>query len=201
MDNVHEVECRRAHSHSGSRSPSPEAPALRPEVADHGARIVFYHRDEPFFEFTNFAQSPIQWNGHWYPTAEHLFQAHKFMSTQPELAERIRHLPSARAAREEARRYRRFQRTDWFDVNVSIMEKILEAKFTQHPRLRDTLLGTADSMLIEGSPVDSFWGSGADGQGRNELGKALMRLRDELRRAHHLRASRDLYSQLSSEHL
>lgn len=31
------------------------------------------------------------------------------------------------------------------------------------------------------SPRDWFWGIGADGTGSNELGKALMRLRDELR--------------------
>ena len=31
------------------------------------------------------------------------------------------------------------------------------------------------------SPRDWFWGIGADGTGNNELGKALMRLRDELR--------------------
>ena len=27
---------------------------------------------------------------------------------------------------------------------------------------------------------DDFWGNGADGEGRNELGKALMRLRTKL---------------------
>ncbi|KAH9932398.1 uncharacterized protein B0H18DRAFT_1116047 [Fomitopsis serialis] len=109
----------------------------------------------------------MHWDNNRYPTAEHLFQAHKFIDTQPELAERIRHLPSARAALEEAGRYRKFQRTDWFDVN-----------------LRDMLLGTGDAELIEDSPVDSFWGCGHDGQGRNELGKALMRLRDKMRRDH-----------------
>lgn len=34
---------------------------------------------------------------------------------------------------------------------------------------------------IKDSPRDWFWGIGADGTGNNELGKALMRLRDELR--------------------
>jgi len=148
------------------------------------APILFYHRDQPYFEFTNFASYAIDWDGHTYPTAEHLFQAHKFMTTRPDLAERIRLLPSPRAALEEAGRLRRLQRTDWFNVNVSVMDAILEAKFTQHPTLRNMLLGTGNSELVEDSPVDSFWGWGRDRQGRNELGKALMRLRDKLRHDH-----------------
>jgi hypothetical protein len=34
---------------------------------------------------------------------------------------------------------------------------------------------------LQNSPTDAFWGSGPDGKGRNELGKALMRLRAALR--------------------
>ncbi|KZT01034.1 DUF1768-domain-containing protein [Laetiporus sulphureus 93-53] len=140
--------------------------------------ILFYHRDQPYYEFTNFSPHPVEFAGKVYPTAEHLFQAHKFLDTDPALAERIRRLPSARAALEEAARSRRLQRSDWFDVNVGIMDMILEAKFTQHSHLRRMLLDTGESQLIEDSPVDSFWGVGRDGNGRNELGKALMRVRD-----------------------
>ncbi|TFY59978.1 hypothetical protein EVJ58_g5434 [Rhodofomes roseus] len=154
----------------------PRPPSERP--AD---QIFFYQREQPLYEFTNFAPCGIDWDGYWYPTAEHLFQAHKFMTTRPDLVRRIRNLPSARAALEEAGRLRRLQRSDWFDVNVGIMEAILEAKFTQHPELRRMLLSTGDGELIENSPVDSFWGCGEDGEGRNELGKALMRLRNKLR--------------------
>ncbi|KAH9830119.1 uncharacterized protein C8Q71DRAFT_727638 [Rhodofomes roseus] len=154
-----------------------------PAVPDPGqtSRILFYHRDEPYYEFTNFAPYAINWDGHTYPTAEHLFQAHKFMSTRADLAERIRRLHSSRAALEEAGRLRRLQRTDWFDVNIGVMDAVLEAKFTQHLKLRDLLLSTGHRELVEDSPVDSFWGWGNDCKGRNELGKALMRLRDKLR--------------------
>ncbi|EKM52577.1 uncharacterized protein PHACADRAFT_261084, partial [Phanerochaete carnosa HHB-10118-sp] len=86
-----------------------------------------------------------------------------------------------KAALEEAKRFRRLQRSDWFDVNIRYMDAVLEAKFTQHPQLRDMLLSTGNGELVEASPVDSFWGYGADKRGRNELGKALMRLREKLR--------------------
>ncbi|KAH9932382.1 uncharacterized protein B0H18DRAFT_55553 [Fomitopsis serialis] len=166
-----------AHPASPHSGPTSE---LQPESA---SRILFYRRHEPYFEFTNFAPYTIDWDGHRYPTAEHLFQAQKFMSIRPDLADRIRNLPNPRAALEEAGRMRRLQRTDWFDVNLRIMDEILEAKFTQHPELKHTLLSTDDSELIEDSPVDSFWGCGENGEGQNELGKALMRLRDKLKRS------------------
>ena len=61
------------------------------------------------------------------------------------------------------------------------MDLILELKFTQHPRLGRMLLDTGSAQLVEDSPTDAFWGIGEDGQGRNELGLALMRLRDKMR--------------------
>ncbi|KAJ3557064.1 hypothetical protein NM688_g1679 [Phlebia brevispora] len=142
--------------------------------------IQFYNSDEPYYEFTNFAPVSVRYDGQRYPTAEHLFQAHKFLDVQPHLAERIRKLPTARAALEEASRLQRLQRQDWFEVNIGVMDIVLEAKFRQHRGLYRRLLDTGNRELIEASPVDSFWGVGADGKGRNELGKALMRLRGRM---------------------
>jgi predicted NAD-dependent protein-ADP-ribosyltransferase YbiA (DUF1768 family) len=82
-----------------------------------------------------------------------VFQAFKFMTTDLTLAELIRTQPSARSARREAGFHRDHQRSDWFDVNVEVMDVILHAKFTQHGDLREELLGTSNRELIEDSPV------------------------------------------------
>ena len=76
-----------------------------------------------------------------------VFQAHKFLSVRPERAERVRTAENPRAAQAEATRMRKLQRSDWFDVNVDIMEKVLQAKFTQHPELRAKLLATRHQPL------------------------------------------------------
>ncbi|OSX63771.1 hypothetical protein POSPLADRAFT_1039630 [Postia placenta MAD-698-R-SB12] len=144
-------------------------------------RILFYHRGQPYYEFTNFSPHEVVFEGRTYPTAEHLFQAHKFLPIYPQLAERIRELPSSRAALQEATRLSEYRRKDWFDVNITVMDTVLEAKFMRHSYLRRMLLSTGDSVLIENSPIDAFWGVAQDGKGRNELGKALMRLRDKLK--------------------
>ena len=51
--------------------------------------IMFYNRDEPYYEFTNFYESPITIEGKEYATSEHYFQAHKFVE-HPQLMELIR---------------------------------------------------------------------------------------------------------------
>jgi predicted NAD-dependent protein-ADP-ribosyltransferase YbiA (DUF1768 family) len=42
-------------------------------------------------------------------------------------------------------------------------------------------MDTGTEELIEDSPVDYYWGCGADGSGKNMLGKLLMELREELK--------------------
>lgn len=61
------------------------------------------------------------------------------------------------------------------------MLDVLFAKFRQHPDLRIMLLGTGNADLEYADPVDDYWGSGANGQGANQLGKALTRVREKLR--------------------
>jgi hypothetical protein len=63
----------------------------------------------------------------------------KFMDVDPGLAQRIRRLPTARMAQEEAKRQVYRQRADWRDVNIATMDTVLEAKFSQHRSLRHLL--------------------------------------------------------------
>ena len=61
------------------------------------------------------------------------------------------------------------------------MERVLRAKFCATPVAQSLLLSTGQKRLVEDSPVDNVWGSGRNNDGQNLLGKALMKLRDELR--------------------
>lgn len=44
-------------------------------------RILFYHRHEPHYGFTNFSDHPVTYGGKKYPTSEHLFQSFKVWFT------------------------------------------------------------------------------------------------------------------------
>ncbi|KAJ7614088.1 hypothetical protein FB45DRAFT_874242 [Roridomyces roridus] len=144
-------------------------------------RILFYHKVDPHYGFTNFSAHPVTHDKKRYATSEHLFQSFKFQQHRPDIAEHIRtcsERPSA--ALSEARRFQPEVRSDWKDVNIQMMDLVLWHKFTQHESLKNELLATGDAELIEDSDKDSFWGIGADRRGRNELGKALERLRAKL---------------------
>lgn len=62
------------------------------------------------------------------------------------------------------------------------MDLVLYQKFMQHPDLQRLLLDTGLAELsYDSQDSDEFWGVGPTGRGRNELGKALVRLRAKLR--------------------
>jgi ribA/ribD-fused uncharacterized protein len=61
------------------------------------------------------------------------------------------------------------------------MYEVLYLKFRQHPNLRDLLLNTGRADIIYAEPSDAFWGEGVAGQGTNQLGKALVGVRERLR--------------------
>jgi len=145
-----------------------------------GNEIKFYDKDAPYYEFTNFASVPVTYNERIYPTSEHLFQSLKFI--EEEDIELIRSQPSPRDAFDMAQRMRTKVRKGWLEdcLNIQMMEKVVQLKFTQDESLKRMLLATGDAILIEDSPIDPFWGIGADGKGKNKLGEALMKVRSQL---------------------
>ncbi|KAJ7757552.1 hypothetical protein B0H16DRAFT_1537045 [Mycena metata] len=161
------------------------SPRTSPHPAAHRRpKLLFYHVHDPHYGFTNFSAHPVQYKGKRYPTSEHLFQAFKFLDTRPDIAEKIRKTSEfPRDAFNEARNQQAHVRPDWKDVKIAMMDIAIEHKFTQHNDLKEELLMSADAELVEDSAEDAFWGIGKDGKGRNELGKALERLRTKLRSA------------------
>lgn len=142
--------------------------------------INFYRTGEPFGEFSNFADFPIQLKDREWPTTEHYFQAQKFAGTRHEEAIRLAGSPSAaaRMGRERSRPLRR----DWESVKDDIMREAVLAKFEQHPDLLSLLLSTGDAEIVEHTRNDSYWGDGGDGSGLNVLGRILVEIRERLRR-------------------
>jgi len=163
--------------------PPPYSTRQPPERDSRPRRqILFYNKHDPHYGFTNFSPHPVVYKGRKYPTSEHLFQASKF-AHRPDLAEHIRtYSDRPSAAFSEARRFAPEVRPDWLNVNVGLMDEIIWLKFTQHQSLKEELLATGDAELVEDSDKDAFWGIGADRKGRNELGLALERLRERLRK-------------------
>ena len=197
IDSVKEQTKKRPQTHASMtpRKPNdrvPNTPAVQPQpqpeqqsqqqLFDRAVRpICFYHRAEPYYEFTNFYQAPINLDGYEWPTSEHYFQAQKWPN-MPGFHVKIRHMGSAREVFEFTRQTKQAVRADWDDEKVEVMERAVRAKFMQHTDLMKLLLGTGDAELVEHTSNDRFWADGGDGSGQNMLGKVLMNVRAELRK-------------------
>jgi ribA/ribD-fused uncharacterized protein len=78
----------------------------------------------------------------------------------------------------------------WNQYKLRIVYDGNKAKFTQNTELKEYILETGDTHLIEASPRDRYWGIGFSAEkaverkkdwGENMLGKILMKLRDDIR--------------------
>ncbi|MCC2248918.1 NADAR family protein [Virgibacillus sp. AGTR] len=129
-------------------------------------------RGEHYF-LSNFYPATVVYDGVCYENNEAAFQAQK----QPERAKEFASLPPNEAKR-LGRRVK--LRPDWESVKNDIMADIIRAKFTQNENLRKKLIETNHAELIEGNHwEDTYWGV-CRGNGRNELGQILMKVRSEL---------------------
>lgn len=144
-----------------------------------GDVVGFYERE--FYPFSNFLSFQVQYQGRLWATSEHAYQAAHFFETSPELVETIHLAKSAHDAFKIAKASGSLAVSNWDEIKIPVMSDICSHKLAQHPYIESKLRQTGDIYLVEDSCYDSFWGWGADRNGRNELGKIWMRLRDELK--------------------
>ena len=141
--------------------------------------IVFYSKTPEYAWLSNFSRHGFELDGARWRSVEHYYQAQKYAGT--EMEERIRNAPNAPAARDLGQNRSLTVRPDWPEAKEAVMRRALEAKFTQHRRLREQLLTTGEEPLLHHSSSDSYWGCGKEGDGQNRLGVILMEIRQALR--------------------
>ncbi|PPQ74912.1 hypothetical protein CVT24_003022 [Panaeolus cyanescens] len=165
-----------SHSRSASAGehlvmpPIPPSPRVRP--------ALHFDQDHPRYAvFMNHSPHPIVYNQRRYPSALHLSEALKFYPVKPEISEMIRTCGPVDEVYPLSARYSEYIRGDWNENFMDIMEDVVYLKFMQHADLLSLLLSTQGALIYD-DESDSFWGSGPDGTGNNELGKLLERVRD-----------------------
>jgi len=118
-----------------------------------------------------------------FPTLEHYYQAIKFRGSDPEWYKQVRDAPTPAKARDMGADKTHTSDSTFSSSRINIMKRGLEKKFYPNEKLKALLLSTGDKKLIQASPVNSFWGEGAEKKGENHLGKLLMALRSEIKEA------------------
>jgi ribA/ribD-fused uncharacterized protein len=142
--------------------------------------IYFYSKSDDYFLLSNFGYAPFYWNNKLCRTVEHPYQAAKY-SDYPEYQEKIMNIKTPADACRLGQTDEYSIRSDWSEVKLNIMRELLYEKFTQNEDLKELLLETGNSTLIEDSGSNYYWGCGKNGTGKNWLGVLLMELRDKLR--------------------
>jgi len=145
--------------------------------------IKFYEVTDAYGFLSNFDRRPIYREGKIWPTAEHAYQAQKFLD--PELRNTIRGTirgsireeKDPNIAKKIADQHKEDIREDWEDIKIAVMCAVLKDKLSQYTELKQQLLNTGQSEIIEYTEKDKFWGRGACGAGHNYLGKLWMFLR------------------------
>ena len=134
------------------------------------------------YALDNFSAFQIEMNDKIYPTAEHLYQASKFMPASTDVAEQIQKSRSPYEAKIIAHMPENapLVRKDWEQVKCDIMRQICILKMQQHPYIKDKLSESGNTPLAEFSKSDSYWGIGEDGNGKNMLDKIWKSIRAEL---------------------
>lgn len=146
------------------------------------------------FIFSQWYESPFTVNDITYRTAEHWMMAQKALLFHDE------HIHSAIIAAEKpgeakalGRQVANYDDGLWNERKFEIVRQGNIYKFRQNSTLKQYLLGTADRVIVEASPVDPVWGIGMaedhkdicnveKWRGENLLGFALMEARDYLRK-------------------
>ena len=169
----------------------------------NGPRVFFYdrHMHGENYEFSNFFPKSVIYNTHFCRTAEHAFQYAKYsympanaalITKLQQIAQQILDAPTPKIAAEIARNNAALADPSWHQTQASgftkkeeVMFQVVKDKFTRHQNLQQKLLQTGNILLVEDSPVDSYWGRGANYQGENKLGRILMKIRTDIQQGYY----------------
>jgi ribA/ribD-fused uncharacterized protein len=142
--------------------------------------IKFYRASGKYGFLSNLYKHEILFEGITFPTSEHAYQYGKFKdhitrdwamkSPKPHLLSILAH-----------GLFYWDINPNWSKIKVDRMYEILKVKFS-NPELKLKLLNTGNSIIIENSKSDSFWGIGKKEKGKNILGKLLMKIRSEIKK-------------------
>jgi ribA/ribD-fused uncharacterized protein len=159
-------------------------------------QIIDNFEEEPFKFMSNFFYSPYRHNDTCFNYVENGFQSEKnpeklrnLLSVYPvdEKGNPLTPLGPGKAKR-EGRRCKLFSKAEWDTKKDAVMLEHVRLKFQHNPDLAKKLIATGDALLVEGNTWhDNYWGDCYCEEcknipGRNQLGKILMFVREELRK-------------------
>lgn len=153
--------------------------ATCPTAAEGVVRFAGCADKNEYKVFNNMYRSPFSVDGKEFPSVAHFLAYKKYETTDQEYADKMlaQKNPALLTGMLKSKDHK--CRDDWDTVQNELLQTALQAKF-KNAELRTTLLKTDGQRIEFESATDSYFGIGADGNGANTLGKALVSLRTSL---------------------
>ncbi len=155
--------------------------------------VKFYDPHKENGYLSNWFISPFTYAGRRYFSCEQYLMEQKALTFgDDEIAEKIMKSRNLSEIKRLGKQVARYNENLWKTIRPQVMRRGLRAKFQQNPELLLQLLGTGSAILCECAPRDAIWGIGLaaddprsddtkEWRGRNLLGRALMRVREDMR--------------------
>ena len=156
--------------------------------------VGFFHEYGPNGWFSNWYPAVFTVDGVTYLNAEQYLMHQKALCCgDTATAAKVMENPDPKTVKLLGRAITPYDDAKWAAVRQEVIYRGLLAKFGQNSGLKHQLLATGDALIAECSPNDRIWGIGlplddprcqdpAQWQGESILGRALMRVRDTLRK-------------------
>lgn len=153
-------------------------------------KFTFFYRTAS--EFSQWHPCEFEIDGNHFNCAEQWMMYGKAtLFGDEEIAQKILRTSHPRDQKKLGRKVKNFDDATWQANAKEIVYQGNYAKFTQNDKLKEVLLATAGTTLVEASPTDKIWGIGLDEndaraysretwQGTNWLGEVLTQLREDL---------------------
>lgn len=144
----------------------------------NNGKLINWFKDEYAF-LSNFEPCIITYDGITYSSSEAAFQAQKSAN------KKVRKIfADLNPSQSKLLGRNIIIREDWENIKYRVMFEICSEKFSHEP-FKSKLIKTGDAFLMEGTYWhDQTWGvcycSKCGGNGKNELGQILMKIRDGL---------------------
>jgi len=127
--------------------------------------------------FSNMLDAEIIIDGETYQSTESYYQSQKATNEKDRL-----YIGSLSGPKSKIEVQKIIHKIEWNDIKIDIMKKALKAKFSKR-YWKILLMSTENDPIIEWNNWgDKFWGVTVhDNQGKNNLGKLLMDIREEFK--------------------